>query len=809
MDARWCNRPLGMILAISILWIRAAPAAPPLAIPEAPDAAAYARLVRRLDAHLREGVLATWYPRCVDTAKGGFRERFARDWTPLADGDRFLVYQARMTWTAAAAILYDPKLAQAYRPIALHGLRYLDGAFRDREKGGLFFRIGEDGARAEDLSAEKHAYGISFAIYAAAAVHAATKEPRARALAIETFRWLDAHAHDAENGGYFEALARDGTPIRTSPRGGSEDTTRDGIGTPHGYKSMNTHIHLLEAFTALHEIDPDPLVRDRLEELLRIVRDTIAVDPGCLNYYFTPDWRAVPMHDSFGHDIETAFLLVEATEALGRPDDPATWRMARKIVDHALAWGWDEKNGGFFEGGQAFAPAHDRKKIWWTQAEGLNALLLMHQRFGEETDRYWRAFARQLRFIWEHQIDHEHGDWFGDLSEDGTLLGNGDKASPWKAAYHNGRALMATIERLGALAGGDNGDGGAGYRALVYVPSAVTVGTWAVLARDGANRQVDPYLSSLGAGEYGTGAIASPSFTVAADAIAFTICGHDGQGGGERKNFIALADATTGRNLRRTLAPGSDAMVPQSWDVKDLRGREVRIEVHDGMAAGAYAWLGVGMIDAGPALRVDFRKGMPEGWKTIASAKPEPERAAYETIEGGIPFRSLRGTMLPAAGAAEIPCGFAAERLFVLGCTVPRGTPLEVRGAIEILYRGGATDRVPLMVGFTLEGECKLKSPSKALYLHATPDPFQYYLVIAPRAEVIEKIRIAPAPGFDVSPRITAITCLTAASAENLEPLPEGRLDPGERVWIGVHAISPISPNVDEIAAEIRRANKM
>jgi len=368
---------------------------------------------------------------------------------------------------------------------------------------------------------------------------------------------------------------------------------------------------------------------------------------------------------------------------------------------------------------------------------------------------------------------------------------------------------METIERLCGLAGGRDGDAAAGYRALIYVPTAVTTGTWAILERDGANRQVDPYLSSLGAGEYGTGAIASPTFTVASDTIAFTICGHDGQGGGERKNFIALADAKTGANLRRTLAPGSDAMVSRSWDVRDLRGSEVRIEVHDGIAAAGFAWLGVGMIDAGPAFRVDFRKGLPEGWKTIESARPKAEQPAFETIEGGIPFRALRGTMLPATGAAEIPCGFAAERLFFLGCTIPRGRPLEVRGAIEVVYRGGGIDRIPLMVGFTLEGECKLPSPSKALYLHPTQDPFQYYLVIAPRAEVIEKIRIAPQPGFDACPRITAITCRTAASAENLEPLPEGRIAPGERAWIDAHAISATSPDRGAIEAEIRKANKM
>jgi mannobiose 2-epimerase len=178
---------------------------------------------------------------------------------------------------------------------------------------------------------------------------------------METFKWLDAHGHDAANGGYFEAFARHGTPVIARREDVSPPRSADGLGTPYGYKSMNTHIHLLEAVTALYQASGDAGVRGRLEELLGVVRDRVAVEPGCLNYYFTPDWRAVPMHDSFGHDVETAYLMVEAAEALGRPDDEATWRSARAIVDHALEWGWDRKHGGFFYGGQAFAGAHERR----------------------------------------------------------------------------------------------------------------------------------------------------------------------------------------------------------------------------------------------------------------------------------------------------------------------------------------------------------------------------------------------------------------------------------------------------------------
>ena len=170
----------------------------------------------------------------------------------------------------------------------------------------------------------------------------------------------------------------------------------DHLGTAYGYKSMNSHIHLLEAMTALYRVWPDPMVQTRLRELFVLVRDKIAVEPGCLNLFFTPDWRPVPDHDSFGHDVETAYLLLEAATALKQPDDAKTLAAAKYLVDHALVWGWDERLGGFYDKGAAFTPACGREKIWWTQAEGLNALLLMHVRFRQSVAAILRRFPQTM-----------------------------------------------------------------------------------------------------------------------------------------------------------------------------------------------------------------------------------------------------------------------------------------------------------------------------------------------------------------------------------------------------------------------------
>jgi mannobiose 2-epimerase len=411
-----------------------------------PDAASYQRLADHLEGYLRDDFLTCWYPRAVDTERGGFHQDFAEDWSPRPPSDRMIVAQARHTWVCARAAELMPELA----PHALGGLEYLAGPMWDQEHAGPYFFVGLDGRADTERGGEKHTCGVVFSIFAAVAVFEATHDPRALDLARRVFEWLDRVAHDGENGGYFEALARDGSPLHEAPQAGWHDE----IGTPYGFKSLNTHIHVLEALAALLRVDPGPLVRARLEELLALIRDRLIVEPGALHFYFTHDWRALPMHNSFGHDVEAAYLLLDACDTLGRGDDPETQRAARAVVDHALDWGWDRKNGGLWYAGQALGPPLDRSKSWWVQAEGLNALLHMHEHHGHESDRYWTAVLAQLDFIFAHQIDARHGGWFARVSEDGReVLFGREKATAWKTPYHDGRALMNAVAIFRRLSG--------------------------------------------------------------------------------------------------------------------------------------------------------------------------------------------------------------------------------------------------------------------------------------------------------------------------------------------------------------------
>jgi mannobiose 2-epimerase len=407
------------------------------------------QLHHKINDLLHQELTQHWYPHAVEHTRGGFHQSMAKDWLLQSDENIFLVYQARMTWTAAAFAQYSPPQHDEFVQFARHGIAFLDEVLRDKEFGGFHWLLDARGRLDPKLGAEKHVYGTAFVIYAASKAREVTGDALAFKVAQDAFGWLEKHAHDSRNGGYFEAIRRDGTPILSWSPDAPIAQRLDRLGVYYGYKSMNAHIHLLEALTALYRIDQRAIVRERLSELLQIVRDRIAVEPGALNLYLTADWRAIPAHDSFGHDIETAYLLVEAAEALGMPDDGKTWRMARLLVDHALEWGWDDEHGGFYDKGESFGgAAFDQKKVWWTEAEGLNALLLLHQKYSAHTNRYEKAFLKQWNFIEKHMLDPDSGGWYAETTRDGKLIGDGAKANPWKANYHTSRALMNVANQL-------------------------------------------------------------------------------------------------------------------------------------------------------------------------------------------------------------------------------------------------------------------------------------------------------------------------------------------------------------------------
>ncbi len=392
--------------------------------------------------------LNAWYPRCVDEKQGGFIASFDDDWTPLPaeKQSKGLVFQARMTWLAAEVGRRRPGHRERFAEHARHGLAFLRDAMWDDTHGGFFWELDRNGQPVGEAGASKHIYGQAFAVYAAANVYRLTEDDDALELAQRAYRWLEEHAADAEYGGYVEALDRAGEPIPPTLTDEGVWAT-DNIGTAFGYKSMNTHIHLLEAYTALYRVWPDEQLRGRLAALLRIVAGRVYTEPGCLNLFFTADWTPVPDHDSFGHDVETTYLLLEAAEALGHDAVAAVRGRAMKLTAHAWRYGYDRQRGGLYDQGTAFRPATDTTKVWWAQAEALNAFHLMAT-LAEDPAPYAEAFAQTWVFTAEHLIDAEHGGWWWSVTASGLRNGQPGKGNNWKSGYHTVRALLEITDRM-------------------------------------------------------------------------------------------------------------------------------------------------------------------------------------------------------------------------------------------------------------------------------------------------------------------------------------------------------------------------
>ncbi|MBN2349576.1 MAG: AGE family epimerase/isomerase [Bacteroidales bacterium] len=419
------------------------------------------KLIDELEYSLKSELLDVWYPSCLDTVYGGYLSDFSSDWHPDGPQQKMIVAQARLLWTASeAALMYNNKDYQKY---AAHGVQFLREKMWDNHYGGFYMyrnREGEDigGANAET----KSAYGNAFAIYALSSYYKLSADTAALELAKKTFYWLDRYSHDPEFKGYFNLINRDGSWLV----GNSLDESPMDI-TPVGWKDQNSSIHLLEAFTNLYQVWPDSLLRERLIEMKTIIRDTLIGNKGYLTLFATRDWKPVSFRDSsedirnksyhldhvsFGHDVETAYLLLEASHTLGLDHDKKTLEVAKRMVDHSLNTGWDNQRGGFYYEGYYFKDSDtltiiDDSKNWWVQSEGLNALLLMSELFPDE-EKYYTEFLKQWNYIKTYLIDHKNGEWYDEGLDNSPERQSAPKASVWKLNYHNGRALMNCIKML-------------------------------------------------------------------------------------------------------------------------------------------------------------------------------------------------------------------------------------------------------------------------------------------------------------------------------------------------------------------------
>lgn len=393
-------------------------------------------------------ILKAWYPRVVDTTFGGFLSNFDYKWQRKTQQEKMIVTQSRHLWSLSkAASLYPEN--NIYPVAAAHGFRFLKDKMWDAQYGGFFNLVDQAGRPTPPTDHIKQAYGNAFALFALAAYYQMSRDTAALHLAQRTFYWLERYSHDPEYGGYFQFLQQNGSPLK------------NGSGrTPP--KDQNSSIHLLEAFTELYRVWPDDLVRRRLDEMLVLIRDTMTDPRGFLNLHFQADWTPLSYRDSteamrkkyvyldnvsFGHDIETAWLLMDAATALGKPNDPKTCTMAKKLVQHGLAFGFDPAVGGVYDAGYYFKDQSTltiikNGKNWWTQAETLNTLLYMAKRYPKDPMDYYGKFQKQWAYMQQYLIDYTYGDLYAGGLDKEPHQKTSDKSHIWKGNYHVFRALM-------------------------------------------------------------------------------------------------------------------------------------------------------------------------------------------------------------------------------------------------------------------------------------------------------------------------------------------------------------------------------
>ncbi|MFP4503261.1 MAG: AGE family epimerase/isomerase [Cyclobacteriaceae bacterium] len=411
---------------------------------------------------LEKTLLGAWYPRTIDSLHGGFLTNFAYDWQPLENQDKMIVTQARHLWTLSkVAALYpeEPLYAEAAR----HAYDFLTGKMWDEQFGGFYWLVSRAGEPILDdpNNQLKRVYGNAFAIYGLAAYYDLTEDEEVLKKAQLAFRWMDEHAHDPELLGYISTLNREGAPIDSSMF--AENYPMES----YFYKDQNTSIHVLEALTELYHVWPDDTLEARLREMFHLVRDSMVTDKGYLRLFFYDDWTPISYQDSaqevrkakygidhvsFGHDIETAYLLLEASEALEEYEYEQTLQKARQMVDHTLRWGFDPGISGIYDRGY-YVDGQDSVEIifdhknWWSQSEGLNSLYLFSTLFPED-ERYRREFDRLWNYTKNYLIDHEHGGWYPNGLDTDPEAAKSRKAQAWKGNYHNGRALMNLLKMM-------------------------------------------------------------------------------------------------------------------------------------------------------------------------------------------------------------------------------------------------------------------------------------------------------------------------------------------------------------------------
>lgn len=398
---------------------------------------------------LHENILSFWVKYAQEKTGHGFYGAVDLKGNPIPDAPKSCVLNARILWTFSEAAINFKN--QNYTELAKKAYKVVQQDFADTQHGGYFMSI--DGAN-QPLDTIKHTYAQAFVLYALSKYYELLPTPDTKKELHAYFTFLEEKTKDKTNPGYLEAFTRDWELF-------SENRMADN----NEPRSMNTHLHILEAYAAFYKVSKNELAGKRLKELLLLFIENIIRPSGQMGIFYNEQFEETSASKaicSFGHDIEASWLLWEAAEILNDSEILDKMKLISvKMLDLTDRLGVD-KDGGLFLESTRFGSHVRTNKHWWLQAETLVAFMNGFEITGDK--KYWDKLKLSWKFIDKNVIDHVNGEWFTKVDRMGIpyltependpspYYRNDWKIDPWKAPYHNGRAMMELMQRIEKVA---------------------------------------------------------------------------------------------------------------------------------------------------------------------------------------------------------------------------------------------------------------------------------------------------------------------------------------------------------------------
>jgi len=375
-------------------------------------------------------ILDYWLKYAIDKVNGGFIGKIDNENKVDASAPKGAVLNARIFWSFSAA--YNQYKNKNYLDTATRAFEYIEKHFFDKEFGGIFWTVD---AKGNMLDSKKQIYAQAFCIYGLSEYYIASQTTRALDTALELFNSIEEYSYDTLMKGYLEAFTREwGEPddLRLSTKDANEK------------KTMNTHLHIIEAYSNLYKAHPASALKNKITELLELF-DTYFVNQKTfhLKLFFDEAWKEKPDVISYGHDIEAAWLLQRCAEIIEDKNSIQTFKQyAIKIAD-AAAEGLDNDGGMWYEYDES-QQTLIKEKHWWVQAEAMVGFFNAWQISTDE--KYLHYSINNWQFIKQYIIN-KSGEWFWGIKEDYSIMQK-DKVGLWKCPYHNSRACMELIKRI-------------------------------------------------------------------------------------------------------------------------------------------------------------------------------------------------------------------------------------------------------------------------------------------------------------------------------------------------------------------------